>query len=148
MKAIKTFTILVSIIILIGATVVLVPAEYFVLERKWSIEWGQKGTYLKLKKYELIGQPEELRTWLLEIDGAPGQEAFVNFIIWGLDHPDDFALIIGGLEPDRKPSLLVVLAGMIQDRKLENLFRKSFSEHTSSDIQTILGYINEYGQEN
>lgn len=121
--------------------VVLVPVEYLVPELNGDIEWSKQVTRLKLRKYEMVGGPEKLRSWLYHQDGAPGQETAVAFISWGLENPDDFELIVEGMDPGEKPRILSWLAGMIVDRKFENSFRSGFSERNSPAMREILSQV-------
>jgi hypothetical protein len=129
-----------SVLVLMMAivTAFYVPAEHLVFERKWSIEWGQQATWLKLRKYELIGRPEELRTWLQQIDGAPGQEAAVIFLSWGLDNQHDFVSILEGLDIKRKAEIFNLLGSMIVERGMKSSFRQSFSGVSSDVVNEIL----------
>lgn len=127
-----------ALVILLG---VVVPVEYIVPEVTGDIEWSKQVTRLKLRKYEIVGRPEELRAWLSHQDGAPGQETAVAFISWGLDNQDDFELIIDGMDHAEKPGISSWLAGMIVDREFENSFRSSFSGRNSPTVQEILSQV-------
>lgn len=128
----------VAMLILVG---VFVPVEFLVPEFTGDIEWSKQVTKLKLRKYEVVGRPEELRSWLYHQDGAPGQEVAVAFISWGLENQGDFELIVDGMVPAEKPGIISWLSGMIVDRKFEDSFRSSFSERNSPAISEILSQV-------
>lgn len=147
MKSIKIGISLFCALMLLCATAVFVQAEYFVLEKKWSIEWCLEATKLKLKKYDLTGRPEELRTWLLTVDGAPGQEAAVLFLSWGLDNQNDFEFILEGIDAKRRPAIIDFLAGMVIERGMEDSFRASFLDRSSPRVLDLFAAINRYTDE-
>lgn len=128
----------VAILVLLG---VFVPVEYLVPELTGDIEWSKQVTRLKLRKYEIVGRPEELRSWLYRQDGASGQEVAVAFLSWGLENQGDFELIVDGMVPAEKPGIISWLSGMIIDRKFEDSFRSSFSERNSPAIGEILSQV-------
>ncbi|MBX3293223.1 MAG: hypothetical protein KF881_10095 [Acidobacteria bacterium] len=133
-----------SVVIMIGGIgVILIPVEYL-LQGKYTIEYAQKITSLKLWKYEVIGHPDELRKWLSKGDGAPGQEATVMFVIWGLTHQDDFELILDGFPEEKKQANVNFIASMIDDRLLDDEFLNSFENHNSPTINELREKVLEY----
>ncbi|MBK9154431.1 MAG: hypothetical protein IPM25_09490 [Chloracidobacterium sp.] len=141
-KILAAFTI---VLLLVGALLILLgilgPVEYLVPELTGDIEWSKQVTRLKLRKYEIVGRPEELRSWLYHQDGAPGQEVGVAFLSWGLDNQSDFEMIVDGMAPAEKPGFISWLSGIIVDRKFEDSFRSSFSERKSPAILEILSQV-------
>ena len=145
MRAIKVFIFSIASIVILAVVAIFVPAEYIVPREPYSIEWAKDATWYKLRKYEIIGQPNELRRWLTSQDGAPGQETIVMFILWGLTHQDDFEYIVNGIEQERKPEFVNLLAIMMNDRGLEKEFLTSFERHNSpitQDLRTEIERLN------
>lgn len=141
-KILAAFTI---VLLLVGALLILLgilgPVEYLVPELTGDIEWSKQVTRLKLRKYEIVGRPDELRSWLYHQDGAPGQEATVAFVSWSLENQSDFELIIDGMDPVEKSGVISLLSRIIVDRKFEDSFRLSFSERNSPAVREILSQV-------
>lgn len=142
MKWSKIIGTILSFAVLVCAAIVYLPAEYFVLERNGSIEWAQKTTSLKLKKYEVLGTSREIQDWLLKLDGAPGEEAAVTFLVWGLDNQNDFDTILKGIDPEKRTALFTWLAETTLNRGLDESFLQAFETKHLGLSQSIEDEIN------
>lgn len=114
----------------------LTPVNWLVSKHLGTIEHAGESTRLVLWKYELTGFPYETRRWLTgNHDGAIGQQIAYIFLPWGVSHPDDFAFIVEGIEPENRPRIVDWLGGMAEDAMIEREFLEVF-EHYSTPVIT------------
>lgn len=135
MKSIKIISSLILISLLFLAIAMFVPAEYFVARSSKEIDYYGDATRLKLRRFEITGLPREVRSWLEgPHDGAFGTVIAINFISWGLSHPDDFVYIVEGLDPKRKNNVVDWLGGMVEEMLAIDEFLSTFENYNSPVI--------------
>lgn len=122
----------------LGALLYLTPANWLVSGHLGTIEHAGNSTRLMLQKYELTGFPYEIRRWLTaNHDGAIAQEIAYVFIPWGVQHPDEFAFIVEGIELGSQPRLVNWLGGMVGETAIESEFLQAFYRYETPVISEI-----------
>jgi len=137
-KALKIFIVLFLLLSIAISIAVLAPAKYFVARRSWEIDYYGDATRLEIRRYEITGRPNEIRSWLESPhDGAFGTVIAINILEWGLYHPDDFVYILEGINVERRDSVVEWLGWMVDDMRIADEFLEAFRTYSSPAITQL-----------
>lgn len=126
---------LLTLLVLFG----LLAISYFAI-----IYFFDHSTSAVLKSYEQTKNAEPVRNHLLEYRGeAEGTETRIEFVSWGIKHPEDFISIVEGIANPKKGDFCKIIGFTVVDSGQKEEFEEAFREQGSECIEVIRSEMGE-----
>ena len=97
-----------------------------------------ESTASVLGAYERTKNAEAVRIHLLKYRGeAEGSETRIEFVSWGIEHPDEFIEIVEGIEPPHKSRFCKNIAHAVYDIGTADEFESAFADRDSECLRIV-----------
>ena len=101
---------------------------------------GSTGTILR--RYEVTRDSEMVRNHLLDRRGeGEGMSTRIDFVAWGIKHPDDFIAITDGIELNQREQFCETLGFISTDSGQDRAFEAAFEKYDSDCLRIIKSEI-------
>jgi hypothetical protein len=124
-------------LVVFAAVFVLLVCGYFLLLYVFD-----GSTSVILQTYEITRDKEMVRNDLLEYRGeGEGMTSRINFVAWGIHHPDDFVEITEGIDLIQREQFCELLGFTATDSGQDKAFEAAFEKYDGYCLRIIRSEI-------
>jgi hypothetical protein len=107
-----------------------------------SIAKAETETEKILKEYEKSNDAKKVIDWIFANHGeAAGHQVMISLAKWSLNHQNDFALLVEGIDKNKQEEFAESFSFALTDSKMDGKFREKFKGANSNVIGSILRKI-------